>query len=242
MADSLLWYEASRSAEQVHDTDNQGAGGSVGAQPALLEQQVGDLAGVSQVRVDLREDGSPHIRVWLDGSVTSQEIGAQIQAILDSAEAAPAGEVEPPVRRGGLGRGLGELLEENGGATVPQQFSGQVQPSPSAPPKLVLVAVEETAGGVSVRVADSEGGVAFSPVEDPRSLNRAVTAAVGRLLQRRPAPQLEGVEVHQIAGESVLSVVLLLDGGERVAGAELVRGGLPFTLGRAVWKALAAAD
>ena len=35
------------------------------------------------------------------------------------------------------------------------------------------------------------------------------------------------------------AVVLLLGDGEKAAGAEIVRGGLPFTLGRAVWKALA---
>jgi hypothetical protein len=101
-----------------------------------------------------------------------------------------------------------------------------------------MVAVEESAGGVSVRVADSNRAVAFSPVEDTRSLNQAVTTAVARLRQHRPVPQLEGVEIRKIADETVLSVVLLLGDGERAAGAEIVRGGLPFTLGRAVWKAL----
>ncbi|MDJ0923137.1 MAG: hypothetical protein QNJ77_01140 [Acidimicrobiia bacterium] len=227
----------------MHDTDNQGVGDGWGAQPALLEEMVGDLPGVSAAEVDLRDDGSPHIRVWLNGSVTSEEVGEQIQSILESLEAGVSAEPGIPARRVGLGRGLGELLEENGQAEVPPHFSGLGgQPGARTVPGLVLVAVEETAGGVSVRVADSEGGIAFSPVENPTSLNQAVTAAVARLLQHRPAPRLDGVEVRTIADEMVLTVVLVLDDGGKVAGAELVRGGLPFTLGRAVWKALAAVD
>jgi hypothetical protein len=109
-------------------------------------------------------------------------------------------------------------------------------------PNLALVAVEETAGGISVRAADSAGGIAFSPVEDARSLNQAVVAAVARLRQERPAPRLAGVEIRDVNGDPVLTVVLVFADGRRSVGAALVAGGMPFTLGRAVWEAIGSTD
>jgi hypothetical protein len=101
-----------------------------------------------------------------------------------------------------------------------------------------LPAVEETAAGVSVRVADSERRVAFSPVRDPNSLNEAVVAAVAGLHENLPLLHLEAVVVRDVAGESALTVLLRLGDGRTLVGSEVVRGGLPFTLGQAVWRAL----
>ena len=206
--------------------------------PAARGQRRIELRGVAGVEVDIRDDGSPHIRVWLDGAATSEQVGDEIQRILATAESVAEARLPEPVRRGGLGRSLGELLEANGEtAPLPLHAPAPV-PQPASMRRLLLVAVEETAAGVSVRVADSERGVAFSPVEDPNSLNEAVTAAVGRLHDHRPVPQLEAVEVRDLAGESVLTVLLRLHDGQMLVGSEVVRGGLPFTLGKAVWKAL----
>ena len=103
---------------------------------------------------------------------------------------------------------------------------------------LGLVAVEETAGGVSVRAADSSGGLAFSPVADPRSINQAVVNAVARLRRERPVPRLAGAEIRDLSGQAVLTVVLVFADGTRAVGAALVTGGMPFALGKAVWEAL----
>lgn len=228
--------------QKTDDQDASAAGGRV----ARLQQLVSDISGVNRVEVDLREDGSPHIRVWMDGSASNEDVGAEIQEILASIPDSEEDTEEPPSRRSGLGRGLNELLAANGETQPLPHFAPAPEPEPDIATNplahLVLVAVEESAGGIAVRVADSDRGVAFSPVEDSRSLNQAVTSAVARLRQKRPSPRLEGVEVREIAGETVLTVVLLLDSGEKVSGAEIVRGGLPFTLGRAVWKALAFAE
>lgn len=259
MTGSCRWYEVCWSVDQVHETDDQVVAAAEEPRATRLEQLVDDIGGVTRVQVDIRADGSPHIRVWLDGSVSSDDVGAEIQEILASAQTRQEEKEPTPTRRTGLGRGLNELLAANGDTqplphfgVIPERETApepdvaperRVAPEPDVAPAesahLVLVAVEESAGGIAVRVADSNRAVAFSPVEDTRSLNQAVTSAVARLRQHRPTPRLEGVEVRKIAGEPVLSVVLLLEGGQKAAGAEIVRGGLPFTLGRAVWKALA---
>jgi hypothetical protein len=221
-----------------------------GERATRLQNLVGDIRGVARVEVDIRDDGSPHIRVWLDGSVTSNSVGAEIQEILASVQPQPQKREQVSVRRSGLGRGLNELLAANGDVQPLPHFQPAVQPGPEPEPEpvavprahLALVAVEESAGGIAVRVADSNRVVAFSPVEDTRSLNQAVTSAVARLRQHRPAPRLEGVEVREIGGEPTLTAVLLLDGGKKAVGAEIVRAGLPFTLGRAVWQALASTE
>ena len=225
----------------MRDKSQQRGAGRGGSSAARLERLVGELRGVSGVEVDIRDDGSPHIRVWLDGSATSEQVGDEIQRILAAADPIAAPKAAEPVRRGGLGRSLSDVLEANGESTpLPLRPRASVAP-PNPMRRLLLVAVEETAGGVSIRVADSDRGVAFSPVEDPDSLNEAVTDAVAQLFQFRPAPQLEAAEIREIAGMSVLTALLRFDDERILVGSELVVGGLPFTLGQAVWKALTSA-
>ena len=222
----------------MRDTDEKRARRGGKARAARLERLIGELRGVANVEVDTRDDGSPHVRVWLDGSATSEQVGDEIQRILATVDEVVEARPAESGRRSGLGRGLGELLEANG-ESVPMPLR---PPVPSQPPvarrTLLLVAIEETTAGVSVRVADSERGIALAPVEDPDSLNEAVTAAVAGLHEYRPMPVLEAVEIREIAGESVLTVLLRLDDGRALAGSEVIHGGHPFTLGQAVWKAL----
>ena len=203
---------------------------------AAIRRQLDGIAGVAALDIDLREDGLPRLRVHLDGTVASDEVGEEIRrrlATLDPAESPSNG------RRGGLGRGLSDILAADADAEPPRHLQAPVpaeEPVPAT--KLALVAVEETAGGISVRAADSAGGLAFSPVEDQRSLNQAVVSAVGRLRHERPLPRLAGVEVREVSGATVLTVVLNRANGSRAVGAALVEGGMPFTLGTAVWEAL----
>ena len=208
-----------------------------------LGRIVAELAGIADVEIDLREDGSPHIRVKLDGSVPSADVGDAIQEAVAAARATADTDGRAMERRAGLGKGLGELLAAHGEAALPAQLQPPaVDPDPVVATRLTLVAVEETAGGVSVRVADSDGGISFSPVADPRSLNQAIVSAVARLRRVRPTPRLAGVEIRDVEGHPILNVVLVLGGGARAVGAAVVEGGMPFTLGKAVWEALGAAD
>ena len=98
----------------MRDTNERRVAGEGGSSAARLERLVGELRGVAGVEVDIRDDGSPHIRVWLDGAATSEQVGDEIQRILATAESVAEARLPEPVRRGGLGRSLGELLEANG--------------------------------------------------------------------------------------------------------------------------------
>lgn len=203
---------------------------------AAIRRQLDGIAGVAELDIDLREDGLPRVRVQLDGTRSRSEVGEEIRRRL--AEADPTGTVGN-VRRGGLGRGLSDILAADAETEPPRQLQPpKTVDSPVATPKLTLVAIEETVGGISVRAADSAGGLAFSPVEDERSINQAVVFAVGRLRRERPLPRLVGVEIREVSGAPVLTVVLQRADGSRAVGAALVERGMPFTLGTAVWEAL----
>ena len=200
-----------------------------------LQALLGNVPGIAELVVDLRDDAVPRLRLKLDGSISEDEVGAEVRRRLATRRAGDGARK----RRSGLGRGLPDIIAAESSATPPAQLEVA---EPIIRPGLVLVAVEETAGGVSVRAADSIGGVAFSPVEDTRSLNQAVVSAVGRLRRVRPLPRLVGVEVRDVNGAAVLTVVLTLSDGRRAVGAALVDAGMPFTLGRAVWEALDTVD
>ncbi len=200
-----------------------------------LRQLATDVDGVANVEVDLRDDGRPHLRIWLDGSVDAGQVGAHIEQLV--AQSRVEAGIEP-VRRSGLGRGLGELIASADDAVPAQLIPTVAETEATSRPRLEMVAVEETAGGISVRAADSIGGISFSPVSDPRSLNQAVVSAVARLRRERPVPRLAGVELRDVEGSAVLTVVLAHADGRRLVGSSLVDGGMPFTLGRAVWEAL----
>ena len=68
----------------------------------------------------------------------------------------------------------------------------------------------------------------------------AVTEAVASLRGVSPSPVLLGVEDRFMEGVDVVSVLIETD-GEHYAGAAVVRGGRPFSVGRAVDAALATA-
>jgi hypothetical protein len=224
-------------------TDNNDLAGLDGAlAPEELEKLASAVEGVADIEVDLREDGLPHLRIWLDGTVPPEEVGERIRHAVATARTHTGAMPGPTRRRVGLGRTLGEILAADEVNTPPAHFAPEIAEPEEARPSLALIAVEETAGGISVRAADSNGGIAFSPVEDPRSLNQAVVSAVARLRQERPLPRLAGVEVRDVSGEPVLTVVLGFADGRRAVGAALVNGGMPFTLGQAVWEAIGSSD
>ena len=210
-----------------------------------LSELLQGIVGIASIEVDLRDDGSPRVRVQLDGSIAGSVVGSEIRRTLALRRSEES--TGMPDRRAGLGRDLADILAAEADAQPPAHLrepapaeAVEAPPAAVAPPlSLTLIAVEEAAGGISVRAADSAGGVAFSPVEDPRSLNQAVVSSVARLRQEKPLPRLGGVEVRDVDGAPVLTVILSLANGERLVGSSLVSGGMPFTLGRAVWEALA---
>lgn len=92
------------------------------------------------------------------------------------------------------------------------------------------MAVASDASGRSARAHVGEGDEAFLT---------AVTDAVAELRGVAPTPLLVSVEDRFVAGVDVVSVLIENEAGERYAGAAVVRGGRPFSVGRAVDAALA---
>lgn len=208
---------------------------------AELHDAVLAVAGIAGAEVEPREDAGPAIRVWLDGSRTAATVSAEVGRVLESAGyrtssepkrtvdtgdvAAPRAPANGTTRRSGLGRGLEALIPSPDPEPVPR------------PIRLDMIAIEESATGTVVRAVDGAGRSAVAPVRNERSLNGAVATAVAGLLGFGEAPTVRAVEVRQLAGSSVLVVVIEVD-GRPVSGAAVIESGMPFALGTALWSAL----
>lgn len=156
----------------------------------------------------------------------------------------PSGTVRPiksgagsnPVKRSGLGRGLDSLISVTGDEPVPAHL---VSIDLSSQPSLEMIAIEESAGGVTVRAVDTAGAVAdVKVIGAAGSINPTIVAAVAELLGEAPAPRLVSVELRDTEVASVMVVALELADTTVAAGAAVVQGGMPFTLGKATWAAI----
>jgi hypothetical protein len=198
--------------------------------------------------------------VWTDDSRDPNELRSEVRSLVARAHTpAPAPEPTPeptppeevtvrPIssapglpanRRGGLGRGLDSIIAVADGERAPAHL---VSIDLSVSPVLALIAVEESATGVTVRAADSAKSEAEAKViGGPGSINPAIVAAVSELLSEMPAPRLVSVELRDTEVAAVLVVTLELADTTVAAGAAVVQGGMPFTLGRATWWAITSA-
>ena len=105
-----------------------------------------------------------------------------------------------------------------------------------------MIAIEESASGVTVRAVDSARNVAESKVMGgAASVNPSIVSAVAELLGEAPAPRLVSVELRDTEVAAVLVVTIELGDGVVSAGAAVVQGGMPFTLGKATWAAIRSA-
>ena len=105
------------------------------------------------------------------------------------------------------------------------------------PNQLETIAVEESSSGTAVRAVDRTGRFAVVPIDQERSLNQAVAAAVAELSTVEGVPTVLAVEVRRVAGSSVLVTVVEHE-GRRASGSAIVDSGMTFALGRAIWAAL----
>lgn len=218
-----------------------------------LQAAVLGLAGVVGAEVIETASGPPTVRIWTDDSRDPDELRAQVQALVARASRSRSGGVfaEPTVRpvdrapappgarRGGLGRGLDSLIAVAGSDASPAHL---VSIDLSSPPSLDMIAIEETGAGVTVRAGDSGGTVAEAKaIGGAGAINPAIVAAVAELLGELPAPRLVSVELRDTEVASVLVLTLELADGTVTAGAAIVHGGMPFTLGKAAWAAIRSA-
>lgn len=226
-----------------------------------LQAAVLGIPGVIGADVAASETGPPAVRVWTDNSRDPEELRAEVRSVVARAyRRGLAGEsphvirepddakpnlrpVEspplPPGRRSGLGRGLDELFRSTD-EEEPEAASPSMTIDLTAKGSLDTIAIEESAAGVTVRAIDSARRVAEAKViGGAASVNQAIVSAVAELVGEQPAPQLISVELRDSKVATVLVVTLERADATVTAGAAVVEGGMPFTLGKATWVALA---
>ncbi len=204
-----------------------------------LRSAVLAVPGVAAAEVAIREDETPVVRVWTDDSRDDTEIHNDVCDVIAI-------------------QGYGSGNAANGRAAVEARVAGAVAAAPPAvvdesgyaggdqldavvSTRLTKLIIEQTGNDVVAVASDAKGRTARALVGDGSdAFMVAVTEAVASLRGVTPSPVLLRVEDRFIEGVDVVSVLIETD-GERYAGAAVVRGGRPFSVGRAIDAALATA-
>jgi len=204
----------------------------------------------------------------VDGSRDADDLQAEVKALVTRAQALRDLDAPPPVvrglapqpeeaveeaadvrpnsapsgvvpRRSGLGKGLESLIPDAADQPAPGHL---VSIDLTQPPSLEMIAIEESASGVMVRAVDTARNIAEAKViGGASSVNPAIVGAVAELLGEQPPPRLASVELRDTEVAAVLVVTLELADTTVTAGAAVVQGGMPFTLGKAAWSAIQSA-
>jgi len=103
----------------------------------------------------------------------------------------------------------------------------------------------------SVRVTEGRDGVVVEAIADDTTVSiraagaagpafdQAVVSAVAELAGATSNPLIRSVDVRDIGGTSVATIVID-EAGDRLVGSAIVEGGRAYAVGRAVWAALSA--
>ncbi|MGB9359004.1 MAG: hypothetical protein WCC01_10655 [Acidimicrobiia bacterium] len=226
-----------------------------------LRHAVRSLPGVASVDVTPQVGAPPLVRVWTDGTVPDVDVRRSVERLVSTGAFAGVGSdagatgsvlesrdyddlpptepIEPAKRRGGLGRSLVETLPHAFAEREPSHLATEERQL-ERHGRFLRLAIEETSEGVDIRAIDDLGSEAEAVVKPgPDGLTIAVASAVAHL-RGFPAPSRVATNTRDVDGTTVVTVLLELSTGEKAAGAAIVTGGLPFTVGRAVDSALAA--
>ncbi len=200
-----------------------------------LNDQLAAIPGVASAEVTLTDDGPPVARVVLDGSRDPEEVRSRINALLGSFVPSVA-ETVPAVtrRRGGLGRGLGEVIEEQLADREPAHLRPATVPVTA---EIVSVGVVETTDGVHVEVEDDAGNRRTHLVEASGSIDDAIVGAVGALLDIGQYATITISDASTAEGEVVLATAVTAT-GTRTVGAAYVEFGRPWAVARAICRSL----
>lgn len=233
-----------------------------------LRRAVRSLPGVASADVMPQPGAPPIVRLWTDGTIPDAVVQRAVQLLVARGSAngsgtapaeASAGEqvAATPLgdslqaedetldatagkRRVGLGKTLEETLPGAFAQAAPSHLATETIPDKAGVRRFLRLAIEETMDGVAVRAIDDLGREAEAAVgPGPEGLTVAVASAVARL-RGFPSPVRTATNTRDVDGTTVVTVLLELPGGEKAAGAAIVTGGLPFTVGRAVDSALTA--
>ena len=199
-----------------------------------LRREVCSLPGVASAEVTSQAGAPPLIRVWTDGTRPDADVQRAVERI--AVGGLPLRE-DVSRRRTGLGRSLDDTLPAAFAEPVPSHLVADVVAS-GVSGRFFKLTIEETAGGVEIRAIDDAGREAEAIVASGADgLTTAVATAVARL-RGFPPPRGVVVNTREVDGATVVTVLIEMPSGIKSAGAAIVAGGLPFTVGRAVESAL----
>lgn len=203
------------------------------------------VPGIASAEVTERPGDTPIVRLWLDGSRPGDVVQHDVDGVIAGEGFRRKDEpVEPAAdvtegKRMGLGRGLETLIPVAERSASPAQLQEvAVMEATALGVQLAKVAIEESAAGVLVRVEDSAGGNWAAEVGDGDSaLQDSVISAVAGLFGIAGGARLVAIDERLVGDTQVVSVLLERSSGRRYAGAAVVEGGRPFTIGRAAYSA-----
>lgn len=208
------------------------------------------VPGIASAEVTERPGDTPIVRLWLDGSRPGEVVQHDVDDVIagegfrrkeepvdPDAVGEPADGAEG--KRMGLGRGLETLIPVAERSAPPAHFQEvAVMEATTAGVQLAKVAIEESAAGVLVRVEDSAGGSWAAEVgEGDSALQDSVISAVAGLFGITGGARLVAIDERLVGDTQVVSVLLERSSGRRYAGAAVVEGGRPYTIGRAAYSA-----
>ncbi len=183
----------------------------------MLRDDLLSVPGVESAQLDGDEMAPVGVRVHLAAGVDPTAVGDEVQRVLL----------------------LHGLRSEVGG--------GVAAPLPDSPPAVGDVSAESTL--TSVRVTEGRDGVVVEAVAGDVAVSvraagaagpafdQAVVSAVSELAGATSIPLVRSVDVRDIGGTSVVTVVID-EAGDRLVGSAIVEGGRAYAVGRAVWTAL----
>jgi hypothetical protein len=193
------------------------------------------IPGVASAEVTIKDGTAPVARIWLDGSEDPEEVRDKVTALLGShvpTKVVP----DRPLKRSGLGRGLGDLLADPESDAVPPHINGGGSATRSDG-TVERVAVVETEDGVHVEIEDAGGNRRSKRVGDDGSIDAAVLGAIRSLMGVAADVELAAADLLGADGELVVVTTIGPD-GRRTAGAAFVDFGRPWALTRAATQAL----
>ncbi|MEA3502121.1 MAG: hypothetical protein U9R47_05045 [Actinomycetota bacterium] len=194
----------------------------------MLRDDLLSLPGVESARIDGDAMAPTGVRVHLAPDVDAAAVGDEIKRVLSlhglrsevgvnmTAPVATPGEAAA-VDRAVAGSGIDRATESSGLASV-RVTEGREG-----------VYVEALADGAAVSVrAAGAAGPAF---------DQAVVSAVAELAGATSNPLVRSVDLRDIGGTSVVTIVID-EAGDRLVGSSIVEGGRAYAVGRAAWAAL----
>jgi hypothetical protein len=198
-----------------------------------LRADLDALPGVAAAEVALNDEAVPVARVWLDGSLSGEDVRGLVDGLVaNTMPSVVLPQEKRPRRRIGLGRGLVDLLPTEQDARVPTHL----QPSAGNRQSIVGVAVIESNVGVTVEIESDERGVHSELVADDGDIEAAVVRGVIAIVGIGVDVRLDTTYVESTDGSVVL--VSVFHRGKRAVGAAFVEYGKPYAVARASFDAL----